>query len=101
MTQETSKRIAELNDAFRQSGKVVLTRGVLHETDAAVVLALVQQFNDFTEDNDPYGEHDFGTVCHGRVMWKIDYYDETMERWCDPLSPKCNRVLTIMLTSEY
>lgn len=39
---------------------------------------------------------------HGEnVLWKIDYYDERMESLGDPASPDCNRVMTIMLGSEY
>jgi hypothetical protein len=60
-------------------------------------------YGDFTEDNDPYGEHDFGsfTVSGVKIFWKIDYYDEALKGWCDPLSPDCHRVLTIMRADEY
>lgn len=63
----------------------------------------VEDFNRFTEDNDPYGEHDFGklTWYEQTVFWKIDYYDQELQHWCDPLSPDCNRVLTVMLAEEY
>ena len=39
------------------------------------ILQKVSAFNNFTEGDDPYGEHDFG-VIEGmpRVYWKIDYY---------------------------
>ncbi len=63
----------------------------------------VRTFSSFTEDNDPYGEHDFGSLAwYGqKVFWKIDYYDQSLAAWCDPLSPDCNRVLTIMRADEY
>jgi len=65
-------------------GKKILTRDVPH-------------------DNDPYGEHDFGSIkWHERkTFWKIDYYDQALQYWHDPLSPECRRVLTVMLAEEY
>ena len=102
---ETSARIAALNDTFRQgmSGCTV-TRGV-----AALapfmneIFVKVRDFDKFSEDNDPYGEHDFGSFeAYGKkLFWKIDYYDESLGYWCDPLNPDCQRVLTIMLAEEY
>ena len=37
---------------------------------------LVRVFDEFTEDNDPWKEHDFGSVKFkgGKYFWKIDYY---------------------------
>jgi hypothetical protein len=37
----------------------------------------VMAFDTFTADNDPYGEHDFGSLDYEgqRIFWKIDYYD--------------------------
>tara|TARA_Y100000815_G_C12948051_1_gene351839 strand:- start:59 stop:265 length:207 start_codon:yes stop_codon:yes gene_type:complete len=65
----------------------------------------VAEFNDFTSDNDPYGEHDFGTLTVGgrRINWKIDYYDNDLKYGSpDPADPSVTtRVLTIMLASEY
>ena len=57
--------IREANDAFRNSfrgGEVVLTASVAELPDMvkASALQLVADFNDFNEDNDPHGEHDFG-----------------------------------------
>jgi hypothetical protein len=102
--------IAELNDKFRatgQGGTVHLTSGVWEQGTAFVAEAvrLVQSFKDFTPENDPYGEHDFGSfaVAGQKIFWKIDYYDAAME-WGseDPANPdKTTRVLTIMLAQEY
>jgi hypothetical protein len=68
-------------------------------------LQLVASFDDFTEDNDPSGEHDFGSfeVAGEKFFWKIDYYDEVCEFGSeDPADPeKTTRVLTIMLAEEY
>ena len=63
----------------------------------------VESFSSFTEDNDPYGEHDFGSLKFEgqKIFWKIDYYDQDLTYWCDPLDKVCRRVLTVMLAEEY
>jgi hypothetical protein len=105
-------RIRDLNDAMRAegpagAGRWVLTRGV-QALDAALVaraIGLVRRFDRFDEDNDPHGEHDFGsfTVCGEPLLWKIDYYDAAREFGSDdPADPALTtRVLTIMLAEEY
>src|SRR5665213_3108839 len=78
-------KIRELNDAFRRlksgGGKLLLTPGIsaLPQADQIAVLAKVASFDDFSEDNDPHGEHDFGAFDHvgDRIFWKIDYYGLT------------------------
>ena len=106
----TMNKIALLNDAFRTSltgGTVLLTVGVQELPDMVKAAAIrkVVDFDDFNEDNDPYGEHDFGSfeLCNRRFFWKIDYYDERSEFGSeDPADPqKTTRILTIMLASEY
>lgn len=103
---ETSMKIAQLNDAARSNAaNYMATRGImsLDEVTISDIFVAVQDFSKFTEDNDPYGEHDFGSlvVAGEKVFWKIDYYDESLSNWCDPLDPDCQRVLTIMLAEEY
>ena len=79
-------KVALLNDAFRKTlsgGEVFLTAGV-HELPDMVKAAAIQRvatFDAFTEDNDPYGEHDSGSfdLCGRRFFWKIDYFDERAE----------------------
>jgi hypothetical protein len=85
-TNNQSQVIAQLNDAFRKTfvgGLVMITHSVqaLPQEIQDAVLAAVQSFNDFNEDNDPYCEHDFGAVQHNgcRFFWKIDYYVFTMD----------------------
>ena len=102
-----SKRIAALNDVFRQSfmgGKVFYTAGVQALNIPAVIIDKVQKYADFNKDNDPYGEHDFGRfeVAWETLYWKIDYYDISMEYGSpDPTSPAVTtRVLTILLDME-
>ncbi|HCH34380.1 TPA: hypothetical protein DEW05_02520 [Candidatus Saccharibacteria bacterium] len=81
------------------------TRGImsLDEVTISEIFVAVQDFSKFTEDNDPYGEHDFGsfTVAGNKVSWKIDYYTQDLSSGCDPLDLGCRRVLTIMLAEEY
>src|SRR5271165_532935 len=67
-------RIRELNDAFRSTfagGKVVMTSGVdaLPDMVKATALQKAATFDAFTDDNDPYGEHDFGSfeLCSRRL----------------------------------
>ena len=66
---------------------------------------LVRVFSDFAESNDPYGEHDFGSVEFEskKWNWKIDYFDTEFEYGAeDPSDPRyCRRVLTILHSSEY
>jgi hypothetical protein len=60
-----SREIAALNDLARktfQGCRVILTSGIFNLPDAAQfeILQKVRNFDAFTPDNDPYGEHDFG-----------------------------------------
>ncbi len=106
----TSEIIRAFNDSFRQSlrgGTLVLTAGIVAlgaEAQQGIIDA-VRAFDDFTPDNDPYGEHDFGSVEVGgeRIYFKIDYFDVTRAAHSeDPADPiVTERVMTIMLVSEY
>ena len=105
-----SHAIARLNDALRQSfvgGRVMVTAGIntLPDRTKASVLTSVRNFGDFNDDNDPHGEHDCALfeVDGHRCMFKIDYYDRTLEFGSeDPGDPAVTtRVLTIMLACEY
>jgi hypothetical protein len=106
----TTNKIAALNDRFRQTywgGAVMITRGVdmLDELTSIKLFSAVMNYDDFTEENDPYGEHDFGQIIIDgqKFFWRIDYYDARMEYGSeDPTNPDVTtRVLTIMLASEY
>ena len=68
-----TNRIRELNDAFRSTfagGNVVMTAGVDALPDMVKAEALKQAatFDDFTEDNDPHAEHDFGRRFKSEVQ---------------------------------
>jgi hypothetical protein len=79
----SAEQIRALNDAFRRSltgGKVMMTAGMaaLSAAMQAKVLNEVQRFDAFTGENDPHGEHDFGSfeVAGRKIFWKIDLYEE-------------------------
>lgn len=102
-----TSKIALLNDAFRKSfsgGQVMMTAGVDALPDMVKCAALheVATFNAFTGDNDPYGEHDFGSfeLCSRKFFWKIDLYEEPGVKGPDG-EPVVTRVLTVMLAEEY
>src|SRR5579859_7536256 len=104
--QPESARIAALNDEFRKAGPThdwVATIGAIALSDFPGLVQAVRDFDDFTPDNDPYGEHDFGVIPwdNDKTFWKIDYHDQALQMGEDPLSPACRRVLTMMLASEY
>jgi uncharacterized protein DUF3768 len=103
-------KIALLNDSLRRTftaGQVVMTLGVaaLAEDELAQVLERVRAYDEFTKDNDPHGEHDFGNLVVAGVTYffKVDYYAPDMEGGSeDTADPeKTMRVLTIMRADEY
>lgn len=110
MSAEKRERIRALNDKLRRhhvGGRILVTQGVMAmgpQNTVAVLLA-IKLANDFNEANDPYGEHDFGSVVvtGQRIFWKIDYYDHSLKSHAvDPTDEDaCVRVLTIMLAEEY
>lgn len=109
-TNPQTARIRELNDVLRTTwltGQVLMTQGIRHLPDElqSRIAEAVQTFADFTPDNDPHGEHDFGafTIETRKVFWKIDYYAPDMMHGSEnPADPaKTRRVLTIMLAEEY
>jgi hypothetical protein len=103
-------KIRKLNDELRQTGKggkILLTRALSDKGGAFVQATInaMRNFNAFTLENDPHGEHDFGQVIIGQdtVFWKIDYYDLTMEFASEDASDPAQtiRVLTLMLSCDY
>jgi len=97
--------VAKLNDtARRRMEGCVVSRGVSEMyLQMNEIFVAVRDYADFNEDNDPYGEHDFGSfeLSGYKLFWKIDYYQADDDTWCDPLDTDCRRVLTIMLAEEY
>ena len=105
-----ASRIRDLNDRFRRSlagGLLHITRGVigLGGKRQAAILDAIANFDAFSPENDPYGEHDFGalTVEGTRLLFKIDYFDLTLTAHSpDPADPDVTwRVMTLMLSEEY
>jgi hypothetical protein len=109
-TLKRSDRVRLLNDNFRTTfigGRVVMTQGVSEmpmDTKACILLA-VQSFKEFSADNDPHGEHDFGSfeLAGETYFFKVDYYSPDLKGGSeDPADPeKTTRVLTIMRADEY
>ena len=91
--------IRRLNDAARSNpgtgsiANVTIGFQSLSDADRVAALAEITRFSKFDEDNDPYGEHDFGAVYRlatgawtqerpsdskaisETVFWKVDLYD--------------------------
>ncbi|MGE0271516.1 MAG: DUF3768 domain-containing protein [Alphaproteobacteria bacterium] len=103
--------IQKLNDMLRCNwvgGEIVITQGVSELVGGALVGDVLYKMgnqDDFTAENDPHGEHDFGVFEeHGhKFFWKIDYYNLSKDGHSpDPANPHVTcRVLTLMLASEY
>ena len=98
-------KIAAINDEFRQNlTGCLMTKGVGRFAPfIGEIFEVVRSYTDFNEDNDPFGEHDFGSFekFATKFFWKIDYYDQNLKGWCDPLSDQCRRQMTIMTAEEY
>jgi hypothetical protein len=105
----TTLKIQQLNDQFRKQPGAdwYMSQGVAQLSDdkKLQLLRLVINFNLFNEDNDPYGEHDFGQVKLDNVkyFWKISYYDKNLEYGSPDASDPTitRRVMNIMEASEY
>lgn len=102
--QDDRTQQAILNDQFRKLGfGVTITQGAGALSDLEGLMRSIRAFDEFNEDNDPYKEHDFGSLrWQGeKVFWKIDYYNDKLTCYEDPLSGGCKRVMTVMLAEEY
>ena len=115
-TKTSTERTRRLNDEMREFmlsgnvgayGRVIVTRGVSNRGEAFVrqTAEAVALFDAFDEGNDPHAEHDFGAfeIDEEKLFFKIDYYDLAMTGHSPDKSDVgvTNRVLTIMLASEY
>ena len=102
--------IRSLNDDLRtglNGGSVVLTTAIaaLASEVRTKIVEAVKNYNAFDAGNDPYGEHDFGSlvVDGNAVFFKIDYYDRDLQFHSpNPADPTVtHRVLTLMLAEDY
>ncbi len=118
-TKETAKIVAAQNDAFRKaslglavdgaipSGQVVMTQGIVQQTDAFkhTLFAAIAAYDTFNEESDPYGWHEMGVIeIAGETVWfKLDLYDSDYHYGSpDPTNLEVTRrVMTILLPSEY
>lgn len=116
---EETLLIQKQNDEFRKNimipvfgipeiqGQHVISFGIQEfGAEAQIILtALVRNYDDFSEENDPHGEHDFGVITYegNKIFWKIDYYDMNYNMGSEnPSDPtQTRRVLTIFLADEY
>lgn len=105
-----TNEIALQNDNFCKhlsQGTLVLTQGIRSNTseDIKEIITKVRTFDKFDENNDLYGERDFGAFDYKgkRIFWKIDNYDrEFLYLSPDVSNPRLtNKVLTIMYAEEY
>lgn len=111
---DKAHKIRLLNDRLRKDGRGgrIMVTGSLCQADIeeqTVVIGLTRAFDAFTEDNDPYGEHDFGIVRWQapdgeRVYnWKIDYYDLS-EQYASPDAAdpvRTVRIMSIFYAEDY
>ena len=104
-----AEQIARLNDQVRlgAAGTIMITQGVkrISGFDAAELSALLANYDDFTHENDPHGDRDFGLISYKGwdVIWKIDSYDKELKFGSDnPADPAVTtRILTLLLASEW
>ncbi|MDJ0555775.1 MAG: DUF3768 domain-containing protein [Microcoleaceae cyanobacterium MO_207.B10] len=103
--------ITKLNDRFRNGdrslGDYKMSRQVLllPIKKQKQLFKQIQEFDDFTPENDPRGEHDIGKVTMDGVeyIWKIDYLDTSMIMLSDEPADinKTTRILLVIRGDEY
>lgn len=100
-------KIRKLNDQARANGGVVAMGDLAFEDDILQtrVIEAMRAFDAFTEENDPYGEHDMGffDIDGERFCFKIDYYDTRTEAHSlDPANELITkRIVTVMYARDY
>ena len=104
----TKNQIRDKNDFLRKllpnlppPHKVVFSEWAAKHHPSVIfeLIRKIRDYKEFTPENDPYKEHDFGTVQVGETefFWKIDYTDEAYEHFkADGL-----RIFTIMEAGEW
>ncbi|MDE5076256.1 MAG: DUF3768 domain-containing protein [Trichodesmium sp. St5_bin2_1] len=102
--------IAKLNDRFRNGDKSLgeyrMSREVLAlpRKKQKELFKEIQDFSDFTPENDPNGQHEMGRVMMDGVeyVWKIDYLDTSMIMLSDAPEDinRTTRVLLVIREDE-
>ena len=104
---QKTQDIAKGNDIFRRDfnqEKIILTPGVESSPYRNAIIESVKNFDDFNENNDPYGERTFAAFyVHGeKYFFKIDFFTSEFEAGADPYEDSTfKRVLTVMRSDEY
>ena len=107
---DSTHKIRVLNDLLRVhsiGGDILITAGIhaMTQNFQQRTIQAIRAFYAFTPDNDPYKEHDFGSLHLDKqsIYFKIDYYDKDKE--CGSESPDnpsiTSRVMTVMFSHEY
>jgi Protein of unknown function (DUF3768) len=108
--QSMAEKIAILNDKLRtqgEGGEVVVTSALVLKGPIFVLQAqqLVREYQNFSRDNNPFGERDFGSfeLLGEVVMWQVAYFTKDFVMGSpDPSDTDVTaRVLTIMLAADY
>ena len=78
------------------------TVSALPDDVRARAIELTRTFDNFTPDNDPHNEHDFGSfeIDDQKFIFKHGLYEEPGVKGLDE-APIVTRVLIIMLADEY
>ena len=89
--------------AIAKPNLLLLTRGIYTKftnSEVADILQKVKSFTDFTPDNDPWKEHDFGSFIYKgeTIFWKIDDYTSVAKEYN---KEGYALVLTVLLADEY
>lgn len=123
------QEIAKLNDALRakiplaqfwasednqefytlelnKNERISITDGIKQLNNWMKIAVFVKTFQNFDKENDPYNEHDFGSIVvdNVKIYFKVDLYEDNWSYGWDreekPIED-CQRLLTIFLASEY
>ena len=111
------EKIAKLNDELRKQiinnqwqkthNMIVMSKGISEydPMEQNAIFEKVAEYNDFSEDNNPFKERHFGDFEFNfvKMYWQIDYYDLNGEYHSEDKSNPdiTKRVLTIMKADEY
>lgn len=101
-TEQESREIARLNDAFRETlsdGHVVLHRQIRHWSRVCEVLDGLRVVPGGADE--PLRDTGSLQVAGKRVVWKIHYYERLGRFRCRPLDANCIRVLTTMVADGF
>ena len=88
-TDNTTARIRAINDNFRVLGEgrgsIFLTQGIqaLGELMLIRIMLAVREYDAWSEDNDPWNEHDFGSleISGKRIFFKIEQLRSQLRSW--------------------